>query len=78
MSVNFYGRYAGIPVYVDPDMDEDRILVMKETGVKPSRDSRVPNPRIKGLVLDLVTAYIVHPSIADNLEKVIMRNNDKT
>ena len=69
--VMIYGTWNGIPIYVDQNMERDRVLTMKKTDAKPYRETRVKEPRTKGLMSGQVTAFIVHPSIADKIKEFI-------
>jgi hypothetical protein len=71
MSINQAGAYAGIPIYTDPYMEVNKIMIMKHTAAKPDRNARVKRPQTKGLQLDRVKAFIVHPDTADKIEQLI-------
>ena len=69
--VMMYGTWNGIPIYIDQHMERDRVLTMKKTDSKPNRETRVKEPRTKGLDHENITAFIVHPSIADKIKEFI-------
>ena len=71
MSVECFGSYNGLPVYIDPHMDKDRILTLNNTDAKPKRETRVKEPRTKGLDHGRVTAFIMHPDTASKLKEGI-------
>jgi hypothetical protein len=69
--VMLYGTYNGIPIFVAQYMEPGKIMAMKNTDAKPSRKTRVKEPRTKGLLSNRVTAYIVHPSVADKIKELL-------
>jgi hypothetical protein len=75
MSVDYYGEYAGIPVYLDVSMEKSKILIMRAADIKPNRNTRVAKPQIKGLLLDRVKAFIVHPEVANQIESMLIRKH---
>jgi hypothetical protein len=69
MPIEEIGKYNGIPVYVDPNSEEDKILVLRQQESKPMKETRYPDPRTKGLFHSghNIKAFIVHPSICNEL-----------
>lgn len=73
--LSFGLTYEGIPVYLDKHMDRDRVLIIKKQGGKPDRNQRVSRPQIKGLILDQVKAFVVHPDMANRLESALIEKS---
>ena len=81
MSIEKFGTYNGIPIYVDPYAEKDRVTTMKKQESKPMRGTQSRNPRTKGLqhADHNITAIIMHPDMAKQLEdetsdKIILKN----
>lgn len=69
--ITIYGTYNGIPVFIDQYMEQDRVLTMNNTDAKPNRETRVKEPRTKGLMNGNITAFIVHPEVAHKLKELL-------
>lgn len=69
--VTIYGTYNGIPIFIDQYMEPGKVLTMRNTDAKPNRETRVKEPRTKGLSSNNVTAFIVHPDVASKLKELI-------